>query len=259
MNLQKAKILLEKINSLHKSMSVDAGNIANIERDLMRDYIRQLYDAYSGETPSVVPEQAKVEIFKSTPKPRRKPTPPPKPVELEVFHAAEPAEIVPPQPTPTPRPKPKPRVIALPDSLKEIAAETPPPVPKPTPPPAPRVVPTPPKPKPAAKPVVPVNEEVEELFEHTESTDLSEKLSNAPIKDLRKSMGLNEKIFNINELFGGDQGAFDSALLMLNSFDNFDQAQSYLIENTIGKFGWTKRNKKKKAKNFIKLIRRRYN
>ena len=45
MNLQKAKILLEKINALHRSMNMDQGNIASIERDLMLSYVRQLYEA----------------------------------------------------------------------------------------------------------------------------------------------------------------------------------------------------------------------
>lgn len=253
MNLQKAKILLEKINSLHKSMSVDAENIANIERDLMRDYLRQLYDAYFSET-AAAEEPASVEIIKSTRKSRPKPKPAPEPIELEVLHADEPVEEFTPPP-PRPKPKPKPRVIDLPDTLKEIAVETPPPPPKPRPKPNPT---PPPKPKPTPKPVA-ASEEIEELFEHQQSKELSERLSNLPIKDLRKSMGLNEKIFTINELFGGDQGAFDSAVLMLNSFDNFDQARAYLIENVASKYGWTKRNTKKKAKTFIKLIRRRYN
>jgi hypothetical protein len=72
-------------------------------------------------------------------------------------------------------------------------------------------------------------------------------------------MGLNEKIFTINELFGGDGKAFDTALKTLNTFNSFDQAKAYLSENIAGQYDWNERGRKKKAINLIKLIRRRYN
>ena len=103
-----------------------------------------------------------------------------------------------------------------------------------------------------------MDEDMEELFEHGSAKELSEKLSNLPIKDLRKAMGLNEKIFTMNELFGGSQPDYDKAMNELNGMSNFEQAKVYLIQNIAGKYGWTKRGKKKKAQNFIKLVRRRY-
>ncbi|RMF20426.1 MAG: hypothetical protein D6765_16895, partial [Bacteroidetes bacterium] len=100
--------------------------------------------------------------------------------------------------------------------------------------------------------------EAEALFEIPPAKELSEKLSMAPIRDLRKAMGLNEKIFTINELFGGDKELYENAILMLNELDNFEQAKAYLLENMVLKFGWTTKDKKKKARNFINLVRRRY-
>ena len=68
MDLQKSKILLEKINSLHKSMSADARNISVIERDLMRKYIIQLYEIVLETTSSTKSaEDTTVEIIKSPP------------------------------------------------------------------------------------------------------------------------------------------------------------------------------------------------
>ena len=46
MDLQHAKILLEKINALYKSISADENRVSSIERDLMLSYIRQLYDSF---------------------------------------------------------------------------------------------------------------------------------------------------------------------------------------------------------------------
>lgn len=254
MDLQKARILLEKIASLHKTISADANDISAIERDLMLSYVKQLYEAYITENNSQATPEPRVEIFKSAPKPKAKPqkkvavvkeTP-----KLEIPQIEEEPEPTPPPPAPS-KPAP-PREIQIPESLKEEAAPPPAPKPKPKPVPAPK-----PQAK-ASRPKV-ADDDLEALFDLPQAKELSDKLSALPIKDLRKAMGLNEKIFTINELFGGDQSAYDASIATLNSFNKFDQAKAYLIDNVAGTYNWTGRGKKKKAINFIKLIRRRYN
>jgi len=105
MDLQQAKILLEKINSLYKGMSMDKNHVASIERDLMLSYIRQLYASF---------------------------------LDLEALSdqttAASPPPVVKKQP-------PKPRIIEIPDSLKEMEP-APPPKADPPPPPKPEPKPT---------------------------------------------------------------------------------------------------------------------
>ena len=71
-------------------------------------------------------------------------------------------------------------------------------------------------------------------------------------------MGLNERILTVNELFGGDANEFKKAMTDLNRLSSFDEAKQYLAANVVEKYGWTKRNKKGKAKVLIKTIRRRY-
>ena len=162
--------------------------------------------------------------------------------------------------------RPKPIVIELPDSLKEYATPvettpktkaTPVVVPAPAPP-----KPTPPPPTPVATPAEPkpvvVEEEHALLFEQKEGKELSDKLSSMPIMDLKKSMGLNEKILTINELFGGDHKAFDAALTDLNALGSFEEAKVYMSEHLAAKYEWASATKKKKAQIFIKLVRRRY-
>lgn len=252
MDLKKAKILLEKINALHKSMSADASNVASIEKDLMRSYVQQYYEIFLDDmpqTPMAVEAPAAVEIIKSSSsaKTTQKASPP----KLEVTEPAPRPET----PAPTPRKAyTPPRIIDLPDSLKDITEAQPTP-----PPPAPK-----PKPKPAQAQIAPktaapeVGEDLAELFEMPKAKELSDKLSTLPITDLKKAMGLNEKIFTINELFGGDQAAFDTAIATMNRLDNFDQAKAYLIENAAIQYKWTSRNRKKKARTFIKLVMRRF-
>ena len=40
------------------------------------------------------------------------------------------------------------------------------------------------------------------IFEEKPITELSDKLSQTPISDLTKAMGISERIFTVNELFG---------------------------------------------------------
>lgn len=88
--------------------------------------------------------------------------------------------------------------------------------------------------------------------------ELSERLSQTPIADIKKAMGINERVLTLNELFGGDQAAFDETLTALNGFSSYDQAKNYLASTAAPKFNWTEKEKKKKAQAFAKLVWRRY-
>jgi len=224
MNIKQANIILEKINRLYKSMTLDPSNIDEFEQDLMLSYIRQLHASFSP-------------IEKSKKKRKKKTELPP----VVSFPKPEP-KTVKPEPKPTSPPAPKPTKIIV--EVQPTQSKTTP------------------APKPAAHTDMATSiskDDFNELFDHKEAKELSEKLSELPIKDLTKVMGLNEKIFTINELFGGDGKAFDTALKTLNTFNNFDQAKAYLSENFVSQYNWTNKTNKKKAINLIKLIRRRYN
>ncbi len=88
---------------------------------------------------------------------------------------------------------------------------------------------------------------------------MSEKLGELPIQDIKKAMGLNERIFTVNELFGGEQTTFDTTLSELNSLRSFDEAKDYLIRNVAARFDWASKSRRGKAKEFIKLVKRRFN
>lgn len=238
MDLKKAKILLAKANSLFENMNADSSNVAQIEVDLMRSYLRDLYEAFQ-EIP------ATLVVEKMSP-----------PVPRETVEIIEEEIVVPPPPPPAPKPRPKPRIIEIPESIKkEMEAKKPEPAPEPEP------IAPPPPPAPAPKPAKAKSEkisaDVEDLFEQPQAKELSEKLSELPITDLTKAMGLNERIFTINELFGGNQDAFADALKELNTYASFEDAKEYLM-GLATDFKWASKNKTKKARNFIKLIRRRY-
>ena len=241
MNLPQAKIQLEKIISLYKSLSADEKNISSIERDLMLGYIRQLYETFLD-----IPAQAAPVVYSRSAAPPLQPAPkpePPKPVY-------EPPRIVTPPSAPEPKPVvvEAPRPIAVAESPKPVyepPRDVPPPAPKHTPPPAPVSYGN-------------VSGEIISLFGEIEGKELSDRLSNAPVADLTKAFGLNDRLLTQNELFGGSKAVFDEAVKDLNNMSSFETAKGMLIDIATRNNWAATEDRKKQAKSFIKLVRRRF-
>ncbi len=238
MKHQKSRILLEKINALHKSMRPDNGPVSPIEKDLMLSYLRQLYDLFL---------DADTSAEAGSPSARAEATP-----------------QSPPRPEPLKRTYTPPRIIEIPDSVKELSTDTdaPPPAKEPVKPePKPPVAPPQPEPevsRPAAKKKsTPSKPELEALFEQKKATELSEKLSESPVHDLTRALAINDRLLYMNELFGRDMLALDESLKNLNKFQNMEEAKAFLME-LAGRYDWTDEEKAPTAKTFIKLVRRRY-
>ncbi len=88
--------------------------------------------------------------------------------------------------------------------------------------------------------------------------EVSDRLGSAPITDLTKSIGLNDKISMIRELWSDDQFAFNNALGTLNSLGSFEEAKNFILNNYVASYNWDSPSKINRAKQFIDLIRRRY-
>jgi len=97
-----------------------------------------------------------------------------------------------------------------------------------------------------------------EMFAEEKINDLSDKFALSPVKDLTKSMGINERIFTQQELFGNNQTQFNETLQRLNNCQNFGEAKQYLVENVIYSYDWTNENNVKKATTFIKFVKRKF-
>lgn len=236
MDLQQAKILLNKINALYKNLSIDEGSISSIERDLMLSYIRQLYDTFVNDEPTPVRAERRTRTTKN----------------------AAPAAPAPKQEPPAKEYTP-PKIIEIPDSLKDLANEPvpAPPAPKPKPKPEPRPEPKPEPKVTASAPLSPNAVNIDSLIDHKKATELSEKLSARPIRDLTRALAINDRLLYSNELFGKNQEALNNALERLNSLMRFEEAIPLLSE-LAGQFDWLDKEKKATAKEFIKLVQRRY-
>ena len=229
MDALQAKILLEKITALQKSIGLDNGDISGIERDLMLSYIRQLYEIYlhadhasvRQHTPAPTKQAASIVV-----------PPTPEPV-VQAAPVVIPEVVVPPAPVSTPIP------VAAPPPLA----------------PVPVVVEAAPTPviqqRAAASPAI------EALFHQKAARELSEKLSQQAIPDLTKALAINDKLLYANELFGRDMTSMSNTLSELNKLSSFDDAKNMML-GIAERFDWAEEERAEVASSFIKMVRRRY-
>lgn len=71
---------------------------------------------------------------------------------------------------------------------------------------------------------------------HTDKS-IAAKLQKNPIKDLKASIGINEKFKFINELFEGNLQKYNDGITKLNSFQNSEEANSLLL-SLKDEFSW---------------------
>lgn len=244
MDFQKAKIYLEKLNREFTRMSKDPENTIRIDVDIMASYVRELYDAIHSESNNYTATKAE-------------PAPVRPPVQRAPVYE-QPVEMAPPPP-------PAPVVAEVPPPAPPPPAREEPPAPAPPPPPAPAPPPPPPPPPPAPveipKPpatAVFSTSGLDVLFEEKQAKELSEKLAESAIADLKKAIALNDRLMYTSELFAGDGKAFENTLAALNNFSNFEEARDYLVQYCAVHFTWTDKKRVDIAKAFVKLVRRRY-
>ena len=89
-----------------------------------------------------------------------------------------------------------------------------------------------------------------------ENKELSSTLSNEPIRDLRKGIGLNDSYLFINELFRGDETMYTRSIKTINGFTNFAEARFWIERELKLKLGWA--NNDQVVKHFDQLIKRRF-
>ena len=253
MNYKQFEIILEKINRLYKTISLDKNSNSSIEHDLLKSYIRNLYETMLEEGSDIsAPPVKKQEVVQQATKvePRiEQPYEAPREQVVQVDEAAlaarskveenarRAAQIL----------ENQGHVNQQPTYTQPKEVVPPPPVAQPTPPPAQEYQ-------------VHSNggDEIMDLFKHKEAKELSERLGAAPITDLSRALGVNEKIFTINELFGGNRELYDRTVSLINGMNSFEEAKDYLIQNVARTYDWASNTNRKKAKVFIKLVRRRF-
>jgi len=279
MNWEKAKNSLDKINLLWQNIRM-TNDLSPLERDLMLSYLRQLYESFLNEMPTVQhqrnsptqmthqetapPKTAKPDYIaqpiarqetQNYSEPVARPVEPPKQesyVPSNGVHYTEervvPAEVRRPAAV-DPQPVAPVTERAMPAHQPVITAH---PV-MPAPDPDPIEVPAP-----SYTHQINPSQAILRLFDANKASDLSEKLSQLPISDLSRAFGVNERILIINELFGGDSAKFVDTIRRLNSFTQFNDAKAYLVREVAMPNHWAEEDKSELATSFIRLIRRKY-
>ncbi len=105
----------------------------------------------------------------------------------------------------------------------------------------------------------------EQRFEYQESLndrlketkiELSEKLTETPIKDLRKAIGVNDRYLFLNELFRGDEAMYERSIKTIQNFSIFAEAEYWIKRELKVKIGW--HDGHPVVKQFDQLVKRRF-
>ncbi|MDQ6904572.1 MAG: hypothetical protein M3139_16390 [Bacteroidota bacterium] len=86
--------------------------------------------------------------------------------------------------------------------------------------------------------------------------ELSEKLTDAPIKDLKKAIGVNDRFLFINELFRGDEAMYERSIKTIQNFSILPEAEYWIRRELKVKIGWL--DSDPIVKQFDQLVRRRF-
>lgn len=89
-----------------------------------------------------------------------------------------------------------------------------------------------------------------------EKAELGHMLKEAPIKDLRKGIGINDRFVFVKELFRGDDAAYERSIKTINNFGIYSEAEFWMSRELKLKLGWNEDNQT--VQHFYQLVRRRF-
>ena len=258
MDLTKAKRLLNKIQAF-----LDDGHaqdLSRLEKDLIKSYVQQLYEAVTSD--DVIVNQEKQKPAEIPPQKNQREEPPvksePPPARMTEIPKAEPVKpFYSDHIQPVPKPDPTLHQEYKPPAIKEKPVE-----PEPESKPYQVYTPDPPK-ETLDTPLTHLsakesNDVLTKLFDLQKSEDMASRFGHVPIASIESAMGLNERIFTLNELFGGDKALFDAWCSKLNSLHSFAEAKNVLISGPARDFKWAEPERIKMAEQFIRIVSRRY-
>ncbi len=85
--------------------------------------------------------------------------------------------------------------------------------------------------------------------------ELSDMLTEAPLRDLKKAIGVNDRFLFINELFRGDEAMYERSIKTINNFSIYPEAQYWIERELKVKIGWKDSDI---VRQFDQLVKRRF-
>lgn len=96
----------------------------------------------------------------------------------------------------------------------------------------------------------------EKLKSASSYKEIGHSIKDAPIKDLRKAIGINDRYVFINELFRGDETMYERSIKTINSFNIYGEAELWIKRELKLKLAWNEDSESVQL--FDKLVRRRF-
>jgi len=88
------------------------------------------------------------------------------------------------------------------------------------------------------------------------TAELSHKLAEAPVKDLKKAIGINDRFLYINDLFRGDEAMYERSIKTINGFSIYPEAEYWIRRELKTKLGW--KDADPVVVQFDQLVKRRF-
>ena len=99
------------------------------------------------------------------------------------------------------------------------------------------------------------NISVNDTLKESTNTELSSRLNDEPVKDLKKAIGVNDRFLYINELFRGDEVMYERSIKTINSFSIWPEAEYWIKRELKTKLGWIDNPT---VRQFDQLVKRRF-
>jgi hypothetical protein len=81
-------------------------------------------------------------------------------------------------------------------------------------------------------------------------------LTDAPVRDLRRAIGINDRFVFISELFRGDEVMYERSIKTINSFRIFPEAEYWIERELKVKLAWDET--KDCTRHFYQMVKRRF-
>jgi hypothetical protein len=89
-----------------------------------------------------------------------------------------------------------------------------------------------------------------------ERMEVATALQEAPIRDLKKAIGLNDRFLFVNDLFRGDENMYERSLKTINAFNIYPEAEYWIQRELKVKLSWP--DGSETVKLFDQLVKRRF-
>ncbi|MEX6686911.1 hypothetical protein QTN47_05365 [Danxiaibacter flavus] len=89
-----------------------------------------------------------------------------------------------------------------------------------------------------------------------EKLEVASLLKEAPIRDLRKAIGINDRYLFLSELFRGDETMYERSIKTINDFKILAEAEYWIQRELKTKIGWNESSEAVRL--FDQLVRRRF-